>query len=230
MNQQITRMKGPSSSVLLLLLLSADFAFTILHITKHAFVQNSSLLDIKISAYLEIYHLVKLFWAIVLFAYLRTLTRCSGYNSWILVFTFFLIDDAFLLHQKIGDLIARSAEGFLHLNFGSQSRFIELAVLALAWIFLLVIVAWAYSRSTHSFRQITKDMLLFIGALVFFGILVDLAGTLKFGLIISLFLEIIEDAGETVVFSLILWYIFLLVIRNGKPDYFLHDLLLKPRT
>jgi hypothetical protein len=229
MLQQIRRMSEHSASLLLLLLLSADFVFIVLHIIIGIFNPNPSLCNISgICAHMHTYHLIKLFWVIILFAYVLKLTKCFRYTSWMLMFTFFLFDDALLLHQNIGDHISNSFSAYLN-NLDFSSRFFELTVLAITGIILLAIVAWAYSHGPQIFRKISIDMLLFIAALVFFGLIVDLAETAKLGPVVIFGLGFIEDGGELVVDSLILWYVFLLVIRNGKPDLFLHDLVYRPR-
>jgi hypothetical protein len=146
------------------------------------------------------------------------------------MFLFFLFDDALLLHQNIGDYLANKSDAYLPPNFSLQPRHFELTALAIAGMLLLVVLAWAYFRGPHEFRTVSNDLLLFIVALVFFGLFVDLATAIKLGSAVVWGLVIIEDAGELVVGSLILWYVFLLAIRNGKPEMFLHDLLRKPHT
>jgi hypothetical protein len=146
------------------------------------------------------------------------------------MFLFFLFDDALLLHQKIGDSIANKLDTYFLPGLSLQPRFLELAVLAVAGMVLLLVVAWAYFRGSPVFRKVSNDMLLFIIAFVFFGLIVDLATVIKLGSIVMFGLVIIEDGGELVIDSLIVWYVFLLAIRNGKPDIFLHDLLRKPHT
>jgi hypothetical protein len=219
MFQHIRKMNEHSASLLLLLLLSADFAFIVLYIINATLVPNSSLCDIEgLCAYLKIYQLVKLFWVIILFAYVLKSTRCYGYISWILVFTYFLFDKALQIHQNIGNYIANSFDAYLPHNLSLPPRPFELAVLAIAGTFLLAIVAWAYLRSPHAFKKISNDMLLFIVAWGFFGVFTDLATAIKLGPLFTFGSEIVEDGGEMVVVSLILWYVFLLAVRNGKPD------------
>jgi hypothetical protein len=129
-----------------------------------------------------------------------------------------------LIHQRIGD----SLEIYLPYHLRLAPRLLQLLVLAIAGSILLVILTWAYFRNQQTFRKISKDLLLFMAALFFFGLIVDLAATIKLGSGIAFALHIIEDGGEMVVFSLIIWYVFLLAIHKGKPDRFLHDLLSKP--
>jgi hypothetical protein len=96
---------------------------------------------------------------------------------------------------------------------------------------LLAICAWAYLRGSHTYKKISNDMLLFIVVLVFFGVFIDMVhSSIKPGPVVSLGFGIAEDGGEMVVVSLILWYVFLLAVRNGDSDLFLHDLLRKLLT
>jgi hypothetical protein len=226
MLQHLKKMSGHSASLLLLLVLSADFVFIVLHIIIGIFDPNPALCDISgICAFMNVYHLIKLFWITVLLAYLLIRTEYRGYVSWILMFTFFLFDDALLIHQNIGDQIAKSFAAHPALNPGLPPRFFELAVLAIAGMVLLAVVAWTYFRSPYEFRKISNDMLLFIALLVFFGLIVDVATTIKLQSPVIFGLGIVEDGGELAVDSLIVCYVFLLAIRNGKPDLFLLDLL-----
>jgi hypothetical protein len=229
MYQHIRRMSEHGASLLLLVLLSSDVAFNALHIIQHTFIPNSSLSYTRFGDYLNIYHLIKLFWIIVLFAYLLKLTKFWGYLSWILMFTFFLVDDAFELHQYIGDQITIIFEMSFFLNLNLQPRLLELIVLAMAGLCLLAIVALVYFRSPYTFKKVSNDLLLFILALVFFGIIVDLGSALTSQPAFILGLIIIEDGGEMVTLSLIVWYVFLLAIHYGKPDLYLLDFLSKSK-
>jgi hypothetical protein len=56
---------------------------------------------------------------------------------------------------------------------------------------------------------------------------VDIAEMIGQGHILITSLGYVEDGGELVVYSLIVWYVFLLVLRQGKPEVFLVELLSK---
>ena len=229
MFQHIRRMNEHSAGLLLLLLLCADLAFIVLHIVNQTLILNCSLCNtLGLYKHLQIYQIIKLFWVIILLAYVLKSTRCSGYVSWIVVFTYLLFDEALTMHQSIGRHIATGFDAYLPHNLSLRPRHFELAVLAIAGTFLLAIVAWAYLRSPHTFRKISNDMFLFIVAFAFFGLFTDLAAAIKLGPVVEFASDFVEDGGEMAVVSLILWYVFLLAIRNGKPDWFLFDLLCKP--
>lgn len=231
MFQYIKKMNNHSASLLLLLLLSADSAFIVLHFINLTLAPNFSLYGVPGSyGYLDMYLIVQLFWVIILFACILKSTKCTGYVSWILVFTCLLFDEVLQIHQNIGSHLANGLNAYLPHSLSLQPRYFELAVLAIAGTVLFASVAWAYLRSPHAFRKISNDMLLFIVAWGVFGVVTDLAAAFDPGPLVKISSDIVEDGGEMVVVSLILWYVFLLAIRNGKPDLFLHDLLCKPLT
>ena len=224
MLQHLKKMSEPSASLLLVLLLSADFVLIVLHVMIGIFDPNPALCDISgICAYMDIYHLIKMFWIIILLLYVLKKARYPGYAAWILMFICFFIDDSLWLHQKIGDRVA----SLLNVS-GLPSRFFELAVLAIAGLALMTIVAWFYFKGPATFKKISIDISVFLAALVFFGLRVDIAEVVRLGHRVILGLQFVEDGGELVVYSLILWYVFLLVLRKGKTDMFLLDLVRKP--
>jgi hypothetical protein len=219
MLQHIKKMSGPSASLLLVLLLSADLAFIVLHVIIGVFNPNPELCNLTgICAYMDSYHLIKMFWIIILLFYILKLTKHYGYAAWALMFTCFFIDDAFWLHQKIGDRFAA-----LFIGSGLPPRFYELGVLAIAGLVLLALVLWFYFQGPVTFRKISADIFLFLAALVFFGLLVDLAGAVGLGDPVTAGLGFVEDGGELVVYSLLVWYIFLLALQQGRPEVFLVD-------
>ena len=67
-------------------------------------------------------------------------------------------------------------------------------------------------------------MLLLILALVFFGVGVDMAHiAIKLGRKVNFIFGVVEDGGEMLVASLILWYVFLLSIREETKSSYVPD-------
>jgi hypothetical protein len=230
MFQYIRNRNEHSASLLLFLLLSVDFAFIVLHIMNKATrILNPQLFSIeKDNTYPEFYQYIKFLWIIILFSYVLKSTKHPSYISWILTFVYFLCDDALKIHEMIGGYIAKSFDFHPPLNLRLQD-FGELTVSATIGALLLAIFVGAYLHGSQTFKKVSKDMLLFIAALVFFGVFVDMVHiAIELGPVVRFGLGITEDGGEMVVVSLILWYVFLLAIRDGDSDLFLHDLLRKP--
>jgi len=223
-------MSAHSGSLLLLLILSADLAFILLHTVNATPLLSSDLFDLAAAGgHAKTYHLIKLFWVIVLLAHVLRATRHSGYLSWILVVLFLFLDDAFQLHQVIGRSIAQNFAAVQFPYLSLQPRhFGEWAIFAIMAAFLSAVVALAYWRGTRTFKKVSIDLLLLMMAFVFFGVVVDLAAAMRLGPVIEFVLGTVEDGGEMVVVSLLLWYCFCLATRDGNPDFFLRDLLARP--
>lgn len=227
MLQHLRKMSEPAASLLLLLLLSTDFAIMVFHIILET-VAAEKCHTLGVCGYIHIYNLIKLIWIIILFVYVFKSTGVSGYASWILVFIYLFLDDALLIHQKVGDHLANILVSNHSTILGLGPRFFELAVLACSGLFFLAIFAWAYSHGAYVFRRISNDMFLFIAALIFFGLIVDLVSFIHPGSRAMFAFGLIEDGGELMVNSLIVWYVYLLAMRKGQAEVFLLDLLRTP--
>jgi hypothetical protein len=219
-------MGEPGASILLLLLISADVVFIVLHMIIAVFAPYSPLCNTQgICAYMNIYNVIKLFWIVVLFAYVFRARRSTHYLSWILVFTFLLLDDAFLLHQTIGTYLLEIWNTSSLQDIMPGQRFLELGVLAMAGILLLSVVAWSYLHGSPGFRKVSQDVVLFLLALAFLGLIVDLAEAMKLDRRVIFALGFVEDGGEMVVNSLLLWYVFRLALWKGKSELSTHHLV-----
>jgi hypothetical protein len=218
-----------NSSLLLMLLLSADFIFISLHIIhqrNHLQILRSGYFYLgQDLGYAEVYQYIKYFWIILLFTYVLICTKCLSYISWIVVFIYFLCDDALQVHEILGRFIAKSFHFSPPFNLRLED-FGELVVSATVGLVLLPILVLAFIYGSRTFKKISTDMILFVLALVFFGVFMDMADVaIHLGWVVEQSLGIIEDGGEMVVVSLILWYVFIVASHKGNSDFFLFDLI-----
>jgi hypothetical protein len=232
--QSIKNLNQPSATLFLILLLFGDLIYIALHIIEAftPFLQNQLLSIERDRGYAEMYQYLKWIWIISLLVYISLQKRAFNYFAWVLVFTYFFFDDALHIHELVGGYIGNNlnvapAFGLRLQDFG------ELIVSATAGISLIAFVMWAYRRGSQDFKNISKDILLLIGALVFFGVVVDMAHiAIRLGWLVTFILGVIEDGGEMLVVTLILWYTFMLSVRNDKTPVYLCDLvsiMLTPR-
>jgi len=85
-------------------------------------------------------------------------------------------------------------------------------------------LVWAYRKGTQIFRRISLDIGLLVLVLVFFGVVVDMIHeAVNFGYVIYFILGVVEESGEMLAVSPILWYIFLLNVRGVNAGYYLCD-------
>lgn len=232
--QTVKNLHEHSATIFLVLLLIGDLTYIALHLVEKftPFLQNSLLSIERDRGYAEMYQYLKLIWIAILFFYISLQKKFLGYMAWVLVFTYFFFDDALHIHELLGEYIA--GQFSITHAFGLRMQdYGELTVSAIAGISLLSLVAWAYRRGSQDFKNKSKDILLLIGALIFFGVVVDMAHiAIQVGWLVTFILGVIEDGGEMVVVTLILWYTFLLSMRHKTAKAYLCDLIpmmLKPR-
>jgi len=214
-----------SASLLLILLLSADFAFIALHFVRALtpFLNDTFFSIERDGGYPEMYQYIKWFWIIIMLAYISKLKRSFSYIAWGFVFIYFFCDDVFKVHERVGAYIAGNLT--VMPPFGLRLQDLgELAVSTVAGIILLLVVVFAYLNGSQAFKKMSHDMLLLILALVFFGVGVDMAHiSIQLGREVSFILGVIEDGGEMLVASLILWYVFWLSVRDQNDTSYLSD-------
>ncbi len=226
----------PSSSLILILLLCTDLIFIALHtIVFQTPSLNNPLLSLENDqGFPEVYQYIKWFWIIIMLVFISTKRRSVNYSTWGLLFTYLLLDDALEIHENVGILIAGYLTFTPPLGLRLQD-FGELIVTGTAGVVLLLFVLLAYLYGSQAFKKISLDMLLLIIALAFFGVIVDTVHVITYmstqiGWKVSAVLAVIEDGGEMFVASLIVWYVFLLYIRDENATSYLFDLVKEVRT
>ena len=216
-----------SASVFLILLLCGDLVFIVLHFVNELIpVLSNPLLSIeKDRGYSEMYQYLKFFWIIALLIHVSLKSRSLNYVAWAFVFTYFLFDDALQIHERVGSRIAANLNFMPPLGLRLQD-FGELAVTATAGILLSLTLIWAYRGGSQMFRKVSQDITLLIFLLVFFGVVVDMAHVaIRLGGEVYFILGVIEDGGEMLSVSLVLWYTFRLETRSDNTDCYLCDLV-----
>jgi hypothetical protein len=200
-----------ANPVLLVLLLGADLAFLLLHIFNKLSPMPSVLFDLsKEDGYSEMFQHIKEYWiAIVLFAmYWRT--REGIYGTWALLFTYALCDDALAVHEEVGKVVVRQWNYVPAL--GLQARDLgELTVSVIVGSAFLMLITYFYLRSSNNAKNVSKDLALLFGILVFFGVFVDMMNAA----VPVTGLTMIEESGEMATMSMITAYVVRLLERRG---------------
>lgn len=130
------------------------------------------------------------------------------YFAWALIFTYVLLDDSLLLHERIGVYLV-DVFGVEN-NFGVRGRDItEVAVQLVFGTPLVGFAAWAHiARGDQTSRQTSMVLFLLLGLLATFAIIID---WFHVKIMIEGSKEIIgtiEDGGEMFIVTGILWYVF----------------------
>ena len=128
------------------------------------------------------------------------------YLAWALVFTYLLVDDSMQAHERIGawfaDTLALPEVGSLRpVDIG------ELITSAIAGLVLLSFLTVSYLRASIDARHFARMLAMGIAGLVFFGIVLDMIHFEK-GYLLDKAMGAIEDGGEMIVMSAILWLVY----------------------
>lgn len=239
-SEYIENFNEQSALFFFMLLLCADFVFIAFHSFEFLapFLNNPLLSLEQDHGYPEVYQYIKWLWIILLLIFTSVKRRSVYFSVWILVFIYLLLDDSLKIHENVGALM----EGRLTLAppLGLRLQDIgELAVTGTIGVVLLLFILWAYRHGPQTFKKMSLDMFVLILALAFFGVVIDMLHVITYlsdqiGWKVSAILAVIEDGGEMIVASLILYYVFLISLRDKNPTFsifdFTHAVLAKRST
>ena len=146
------------AGIFLLLLISADTAFIIVHFIHISGVSGNDLYSLKKDlGYSEVFQYLKAYWIVIMLAALWWRTREYVYATWMLLYAYLLCDDVFQIHERGGGAIARyrgyedelalgAQEGALGLraqDFGELTVFRVFGLLFLVFISMNVLTQHA---------------------------------------------------------------------------------------
>lgn len=227
-NEDVGGNGAKSAATLLRLLLCADAGFIVLHVIyfQTPLINNSLFSLSRDGGHSEFFQYAKFLWIIILLIGVSLKTKSFEYLAWVLLFGHFLADDSLQLHETFGYAIAENLNVTLPLNLRTQDIG-ELIVSAIAGVVLFPAVILAYWRGSQIFRKTSKDIAVFLATLIVVGVGVDMVheGVGAEGILDHLVFRVIEEGGEMVVTSFILWYAFLLSIFDGNVGWYVHERL-----
>ncbi len=229
----INILNKPETSFLLISLIVLDLLFILFHyLNALTSLLNNDMFSIGMDrGFPEIFQYFKYSCIVAFLLSISFYQKSRYYLVWVVLFTYFLLDDFLRIHDQFGYYL------FLNMNFSSPPGLLvaqngELIISALIGIVFLLMLSWAWKRGDLKFRKVSKDYLLLVMILVFFGVIVDIFQkkileitplSLQRG-VNSLFV-FFEDGGEMISVSLILWYTFLLKSKNCDPGCHLWNLV-----
>jgi len=188
----------------LILLVLVDLFFIGLHVLYKFGVVSNPLYSIEVDwAYAEVFQYIKEYWIVALLIAAGVRLKAKVYFPWALLFVYLLFDDSLQVHENVGKSIATyfNIPGVFNLRSIDIG---ELLVSLFAGGSLLLFVAYYHRKSSFIRRRSSGGLFLMLLMVAFFGVFVDLLHSATpwfygvFGLI--------EDGGEMLIFSMILWY------------------------
>jgi hypothetical protein len=219
----------PIPKQLLILLLSADTFYIILHIINRiallkgiwpVFARDTFNISFDLGLG-ESFQYAKEFWCALLFGWLVVAKGKKGYIGWSLLFFYFLLDDMLSFHENMSVIVSNwlgvSAPQILVANLRIKDLG-ELGYSASVGFLFLFLIGFAYLRSNANRKQIFHTVFLLIGIFLFFGVGLDIIDRF---VVDSQFIKgaftLAEDGGEMLALSLIVAYLYTLPQIVGAP-------------
>lgn len=202
------------NQTLLMLFVGTDIAFMALHLlhTYSGFFTDPQFSLTKERGFAETFQYLKEAWIATLLIRFTFRTPNLLYASWSLLFGYLLIDDLFEVHERLGARIAG--------HFGLPPMFAlrpqdfgELAVTASAAVLFSVLIGVGHYRADPATRSFSRSLLGLLVLLVCFGVVVDMIHVMIAHPVWTLALDIVEEGGEMIVMTVILWFVFRSVHR-----------------
>ena len=144
-------------------------------------------------------------------------TKSVSYLAWIPLFSYLLVDDSFSLHETLG----RSLSEFLSLSPSTGGlmgqdigQVIYAAIIAPV---LFAPILFAYMLGSQRFRRESNSLCLLVVGLAGFAVGVDLLHALvRHWSMIDAAARIIEESGEMITVSLMVWYSMLILQHQAR--------------
>lgn len=199
------------SDKLLILLITTDLLFLIFHIL-HVFHGSIGLFyDINFSlqqdqGFAEVFQYLKEYWCALLLFVLAFRTKSLLYFSWGLLFVYFLVDDAFSIHEVLGKELGESL-GDLRL-FGLQAGdFGELFVSGFFGALFFVAIVVTYRANDDEAKRFSHYLFTMLLIFLLFGVVASFVKRLSPDPAWQFILGTVEESGEMLVMSVIMWFV-----------------------
>ena len=214
---------------LLKVLLSLDILFILGHAVIAVFLdfKYKSFLVVTDGGYPEIFQYLKYGILMLLTSRLIFQKHKIIYFPWLFLFFLLFIDDAYRLHEKSG----RFLEGLLGLTeiYGLRPNdFGELIYASLVGLVFFGTLFLSYYKGSKTNKKTCLDILLLFLVFLFFGIGIDMFHQIVVDFYrVSVVVALIEDGGEMIAISFMVWYFYFINFSTVPQTKYLHEYLFK---
>ena len=200
------------SDKLLIMLITVDLLFILFHIlhvfhTSTGFFYNPSFSLHQDRGYAEVFQYIKEYWCTILLFILAFRTKNLLFFSWSLLFGYFLVDDSFEVHETLGEQLGNSL-GSLQL-FGLHAHDLgELFVSGFFGLLFFIAIGVTYRTNDDDTKEFTKYLFVMLLMLLVFGVITSIFRRLSTDGTWQFLLGVLEEGGEMLVMSVMIWFIF----------------------
>lgn len=204
---------------ILLALLATDLAFIFLFgLLGLGVVSDTGFALTYDRSYAEVFQYVKQYWILIALALLTLKRKALLYAACGVLFAYFLVDDYAELHENFGEQLADYLQ-IPAMWMLQPYDFGELIVFAVYGCVSIALLGIAYWRAGGLDRSIAIEVVCLLGLIAFFAVGVDVLHALSLPETISNCLGAIEDGGEMMAFSLLLWRLMSAATRDIDAEH-----------
>lgn len=201
----------------LVMLLLVDLGFIVAHFFLfYTDLLNNELFSLrKDQGYPELFQYIKLFWIGFLLVWQAWRMVDLRYLVWAALFGYMLADDYLMLHEDIGMAAANVLDiderwGLRGQDFGEIGFY-----LLVGGLFLVLLVA-VYYRGGMMFRRVSVGLVVLLTVFAVFAVAADMLHVVLPVPALEDVFDVVEDGGEMVVMSLVVWYVYLMSTGNRQ--------------
>ena len=197
-------------------LIVVDVLFLMLHISRAKFgwpAQSAFKIDVD-WGYAEIYQYTKEFYIASALMIVAIQRRRATFAVWSVFFVFLLLDDSLQFHEQLGTQIGGLLDLKPYIGLRRQVVGEVFASAVFGIIFLVPLLSLMFLGRKDRFSDCANASLFFLTiCLVFFGVAIDALKNYLPSL--ELIFDIVEDGGEMIVMSIVVWFVHVLC-RNPQ--------------
>lgn len=229
--------KHKESTLLLKVFLLVDIMFIIGHISS-TLLQDyfepgvlSAFLVTQDRGYPELFQYLKCLAIVLIVAKLVIASKKYDYLPWLFLFLIMFIDDAFMLHERFGHffaeiLVLQPMYGLRAVDFG------ELIYATFLGLIFSGPLLWYYYKGSGIVKKTFFDIFILFSILLFFGVALDMLHQVfeEYYIMYAVF-GLIEDGGEMIALSVLVWYFYFIAsVSDGERTFLYYYFFPKKKT
>ncbi len=173
--------------------------------------------------YPEIFQYLKYLIIVFIIIYIMFKKKATSYLSWFFVFVLLLLDDMLQFHEMFGKWISEKLNYSPMFGFGIQDLG-ELTYITVFGSIVLIFLFIEYRSGSKKYKKRCIDLGLLFALFLFFGIAIDMLNQfVSYNRYIDLFMTLLEDGGEMITLSFIVWYFLFIAIKPKNNIQYLHQ-------
>ncbi len=210
---------SPILNQLLALLLCTDVLLIIFHVLRWetSFFNSTRFAIWREGGIGELFQYQKEFWLGLVFLYVGLKRINPMFIMWSLIFFYLLADDSLKWHETMGLIVANvtGLPSIFGLEPQIQGQVVYAAGIGLIFFSVIAALSWLRGRDAVNF---SLRMFALLGLFAAFAVVLDWVYHLTQGKTVHHYMATLEEGGEMLVLSVIVWFVLNSLQRELRPN------------